>query len=188
MPPCLCWRPSECCSWVNNVFSNQLILLQADAQANAWSNQSQPMEPIFCRLLTLSHKVNCSWLCDRKKSEHPAEDMLETALGRTALGQRSRCFSLLSCRTAEIHVARARASPHCRGAPCWSSTWTRSLPSRTSSALQALYLGCCCGSKISEGSGEQQNSVFKWFANCGCAKFAFSTSTSHMQERQLTSQ
>lgn len=115
MPPCLCWRPSECCSWVNNVFSNQLILLQAVAQANAWSNQPQPMEPIFCRLLTLSHKVNCSWLCDCKKREHPAEDMLETALGRTALGQRSHCFSPLSCRTTEIHVGQSLSLPTPQG-------------------------------------------------------------------------
>lgn len=34
--------------------------------------------------------------------------------------------------------------------------------------------------------GEQHNSVFKRFASCGCAKFAFSTSTSHMQGRLLT--
>lgn len=115
MPPCLCWRPTACCSWVNNVFSNQLSLLQAVAQDKAWSNQYQPMEPTFCRLLTLSHKVNCSWLCECKKNEHPAEDMLETPLGRTALGQRSQCFSPLPCRTAEIHVGWSLSLPTPQG-------------------------------------------------------------------------
>lgn len=111
MPPCLCWRRSECCSWVNNVFSNQLILLQAVVQAKVWSNQSQPVEPVFCKLLTLSHKINC----ECKESEHPAEDTLETALRRTALGQRSRCFSPQSCRTAEIHGGWSPSLPTPQG-------------------------------------------------------------------------
>lgn len=117
MLPCLCWRPSECCSWVYNVFSNMLILLQAVAQANTWSNQSQPMEPGFCRLLTLSYKVNCCWLSVCIKSEHPAADMLETPLGKTTLGQRSRCFSQLSRGTAEILVGWSLSLPTLQGSP-----------------------------------------------------------------------
>lgn len=111
MPPCLCRRPSEHCSWVNNAFSNQLILLQAFAQANAWSNQSQLMEPGFCRLLAPSHKVKRSWLCVCIKSEHPAADMLETPLERTTSGQRSSCFSRLSCGTAETLMGCSLSLP-----------------------------------------------------------------------------
>lgn len=156
MPPWLCWRPSKHCSWVNNVFSNQLILLQAVAQANAWRNQSQTMEPGFCRLLALTQRLNYSWLCVCINSAHPTADVLETPLGKTILGQKSGCFTQLSHETAEILVgwSLSRSLLH-----SWD-TLMQSLLSETPSGLWVLHLGCCCRSKISWGPGEQQNSVF----------------------------
>lgn len=186
MPPCLCWRSSEHCSWVNNVFSNQLILLQAVAQASTWSNQSQPMEPGFCRLLALSRKVNCSWLCVCIKSEHPAADVLETPLGKTTSWLKSGCFHGCHVELLKSLWAGTWSSPHRRGLLRSHSTLIQTLPSKTLAVLQVLYLRCCCRSKIPQGPEEQQNCVFKCFASCACAKSASSTSTSHMQAGWLT--
>lgn len=122
------------------------------------------MEPSFCRLLALCHKVNFSWLCVCIKSEHPAADMLETSLRKTTSGQRSGCFSQLPGGIAENLVVWS-LSLH---APQGSPTLTQSLLSKTCLLCGRFTSGAAADQRSTRtrGTAKQCFHVVCWLWMC----------------------
>lgn len=139
------------------------------------------MEPGFCRLLALSHTVNCSWLCVGIKSEQPAAERLQHLLEQITSRQRNGSFSALSCGT-----AGAWSFLQYRGSPTlmWYINAKSGLKDlvRCAGASPRMLLQI----KDSTRSKRTAKQCFQVVCCCRCAELALSTSIPHMKAGQLT--